>query len=76
MFAFMNKNSILSNKQFCFQGNHSTEHALISLTESFKNQLDNNFKVAGIFIDLEKAFDRVNHKILCNKLSYYGFGGI
>ena len=43
------------------------------MTESIKSYLDNGEFVAGIFIDLEKAFDTVYHEILCEKLSYYGF---
>ena len=45
------------------------------MTESIKSYLDNGEFVAGIFIDLEKAFDIVNHEILWEKLSYYGFRG-
>ena len=45
------------------------------MTESIKSFLDSGDFVAGIFIDLEKAFDTVNHQILCNKLNYYGFRG-
>ena len=43
------------------------------MTESIKSYLDNGEFAAGIFIDLEKAFDTVNHEIKCNKLTYYGF---
>ena len=46
-----------------------------SMTESIKSFLDNGDFVAGIFIDLEKAFDTVNHQILCSKLNHYGFRG-
>ena len=75
MYNFIETNKLLSEKQFGFRKNHSTSHALISLTESIKKHLDERKKVAGVFIDLPKAFDTVNHKILCNKLSYYGFRG-
>ena len=75
MYAFLEENNLLQDKQFGFRSKHSTTHALISLTESIKNDLDNKEIVSGIFIDLEKAFDTVNHSILCNKLNYYGFRG-
>ena len=73
MYDFLDKNNLLHNKQFGFRANYSTSHALIGLTESIKNDLDNKEIVCGIFIDLEKAFDTVNHEILCNKLIHYGF---
>ena len=75
MYAFLEENNLLQDKQFGFRSKYSTTHALISLTESIKNDLDNKEIVSGIFIDLEKAFDTVNHSILCNKLNYYGFRG-
>ena len=75
MYDFIEKQNLLYTKLFGFRKKHSTSHALISLTESIKKSLDDKQKVAGVFIDLEKAFDTVNHKILCDKLSYYGFRG-
>ena len=41
--------------------NKKRRHALINLTETIKRQLDGKKLVAGVFIDLEKAFDTVNH---------------
>ena len=58
--------------QFGFRSGHSTEHALVTLTENIKSTLDNNKLDCGIFIDLQKAFDTVNHEILLKKLEHYG----
>ena len=44
----------------------------MSITEDIKQALGNNQIVCGIFIDLQKAFDTVNHEILLNKLHHYG----
>ena len=61
--------------QFGFRTGHSTDHALISLTETIKSSLDKNRFGCGIFIDLQKAFDTVNHDILLKKLEHYGIRG-
>ena len=66
---------VLLCMQFGFRSGHSTDHALITLTESIKATLDNNRLGFGIFIDLQKAFATVNHEILLKKLEHYGIGG-
>ena len=76
LYNFLEVDKILYNLQFGFRASHSTNHALISLTESIKNTLDNKRLGCGIFIDLQKAFDTVNHQILLNKLKHYGVRGI
>ena len=48
---------------------------LIQITESIRNSIDNNEFGCGIFIDLKKAFDTVNHFILLSKLNHYGVRG-
>ena len=75
MYEFLESNELNYNRQFDFRANHSINHALISMTESIKSFLDSGDLAAGIFIDIEKAFDTVNHQILYNKLNYYGFVG-
>ena len=76
MYTFLSDNNLIYSKQFGFRSNHSTNHALVSLTEGIKTFLDTGFLVAGIFLDLRKAFDTVNHKLLLHKLTRYGFRGI
>ena len=62
--------------QFRFRAKHSTTHALIKITEKITSALDQDKFARGIFVDLQKAFDTVNHEILLDKLNYYGFRGI
>ena len=46
----------------------STVHAALELTESIYNSIDSNQHCAGVFIDIKKAFDNANHKLLVEKL--------
>ena len=50
--------------------------ALVDLVDRISNEIDNGQLSFGIFIDLSKAFDTINHSILINKLSYYGLDGV
>ena len=58
------------------RNNHSTNHALIEITEQVRNACDKNRFTCGVYRDLQKAFDRVNHEILLSKLKHYGIKGI
>ena len=71
MYNLLELHEILFHMQFGFCNGHSTDHALISLIERIKCTLDSNRVGCGIFIDLQKAFDTVNHTILLQKWSHY-----
>ena len=73
---FLEKNKQLYQFQFGFRSKHSASHPLTSLTEKIPAALDKNLFACGVFIDLRKAFDTVNHNILISKLEYYGIHGI
>ena len=69
---FLDQNKVLYQNQFGFRQGHSTHHALITLVDNITKSLDNGDIVIGVFLDLKKAFDTVNHKILLKKLYHYG----
>ena len=76
VYAFLEKHKSLYKHQYGFRSTHSTNHAIVNITENIKKALDNGKFACGIFVDLQKAFDTVNHDILKRKLYHYGIRGV
>ena len=71
LYEFLEEHNILYKFQFGFRKNMSTAHSLVEITEEIKESIDKGKFGCGIFIDLKKAFDTVNHQILLTKLEHY-----
>ena len=68
----LTKYNILSTEQYGFRVGLRTDNATYKLTTEILNAMNNKLQIGGIFCDLEKAFDCVNHDILLSKLKFYG----
>ena len=64
LLSFINKCNILTPDQYGFREGHSTSHALINFIRNVTNAIDNEEIMLGIFLDLSKAFDTLDHDIL------------
>ena len=58
-------------RQFGFQEKHSAEHAIMPRIDQINCSFEKYLCTLGIFIDLTKAFNTVDHKILISKLENY-----
>ena len=76
LLSFINKHNLLYKLQFGFREKHGTDTALIILIDKIMSAINEDEIVVGVFSDLSKAFDTVNHKIFFMKMFKYGIRGI
>jgi hypothetical protein len=75
MIKFIDKHKILYLHQYGFRKHFSTCLALIDMIDKIKEAIDKNEYSLGIYLDIKKAFDSLEHSILIEKLEFYGFRG-
>ena len=76
LYTYLNDIGLLAAEQSRFHKNHSTQTSLHKLLENCYSDLENGKIIRMLALDLRKAFDRVNHKIILDKLKHYGLSGI
>ena len=75
LYKYLTDQKILHPQQFGFRKDHSTEHAIVQLVDQIYESFENDKYTVGVFINLSKAFDTVDHTILLKKLEIYGITG-
>lgn len=75
IYEHLEKNNILTDSQWGFRPERSTTLASTKLIDNILKYLNNKEHVGIIYVDIQKAFDMINHNILLTKLNNYGIRG-
>ena len=75
MVKSFNKNNLFTPVQYGFRSKYSCTYATVEVTDFIRGKIDEKMNGEAFFIDLQKAFDSLDHRILISKLSNYGCRG-
>lgn len=73
IFSYIDDNDILNKYQSGFRSSHSTASALCQVTDDIIRARDKGMITALVLLDYSKAFDKIDHELMCAKLKFYGF---
>ena len=76
MTSYLKKHELLYSSQYGFRKGHSTQHVILDIVHDIQTNMNQRLLSCGVFIDLKKAFETVDHDILLDKLNHYGFRGL
>ena len=76
MYAYFNTNSLLTEQQYGFRKNHSTEYAAIKLVDHVSKEMESGKIPCALYIDLSKTFDTLSFDIIIGKLRHYGVADV
>ena len=71
MTSYIKKHQLSYSLQYGFRKGHSTQHAILDIVSDIKTNMNQRLLSCGVFIDLKKAYDTVDHDILLDKLNHY-----
>jgi len=75
LYCYLIDNNVLVKEQMGFREKLSTDTAIYAFLDTVLTALDSKNYVGGLFCDLQKAFDCLNHDILLTKMKFYGITG-